>query len=82
MQQTFPTAWECESQASGQLFPSNRECKSQAVGNTVAVVCGYDHTITTILTAGCLFVYPVILRPRLADTLSILAITFPYGNSC
>lgn len=56
MQQTFPTAWECEFQASGQLFPSNRECKSQAVGNTVAVVCGYDHTITTILTAGCLFV--------------------------
>lgn len=78
MQQTFPTAWECESQASGQLFPSNRECKSQAVGNTVAVVWGYDHTIA----AGCLFVYPVILRPRLADTLSSLAITFPYGNSC
>ncbi len=71
MQQTFPTAWECEFQASGQLFPSNRECKSQAVGNTVAVVCCYDHTIATILTAGCLFVYPVILRPRLADTLSM-----------
>ena len=65
MQQTFPTAWEYE------LFPSNRECKSQAVGNTVAVVWGYDHTITTIQTAGCLFVYPVILRPRLADTLSM-----------
>lgn len=71
MQQTFPTAWECESQASGQLFPSNRECKSQTVGNTVAAGWGYDHTIATILTAGCLLVYPVILRPRLADTLSM-----------